>query len=104
MSENNGRPDPYHKLPVPTFEVAKAYLASKHITMWPSVSWTIKRSTGLEDAAAWITKLVDDINAVRNIAENSTMTVEEAAVDYRNMMESPLVMDREKRGTEIADD
>lgn len=74
---------------VSTFDVARAYLEAMHVTSWPKDSWQIRELKGQDAAAAWVTQLVDDINAIRNMVVGSTtnMTIEEAAMDWRRMKE-----------------
>lgn len=90
MSNGNGRPLPVPKRvgEVSTYDVARAYLNAMHVTSWPRDSWQIREAKGQDKAAEWITELVDHINSIRNMVNNSmTMTVEEAAEDYRRMRE-----------------
>lgn len=92
--DNNHAPIPVKKLgriggEVTTYEVARAYLESMHATMWPSHSWPIRKESGADEAAAWITELVDTVNAIRNMVNVNThgMTVQEAADDWRRTKE-----------------
>lgn len=70
-----------------TYEVVTAYLRSLKVTTWPAVGWQIRDEAGLDAAATWVTRLVDHVNAVRNMAEGSTRTLDEIAEDYRRMVE-----------------
>ena len=72
-----------------TYDVAVAFLGALHVTSSPNIGWQIRGVYGRDAAAAWITKLLDDINAVRNMAifSNGMKTLDEIAEDYRRMVE-----------------
>lgn len=73
---------------IPTEVVAKAFLKSMKATLWPNESWNIgKDGHGIEEAAQWIAKLVDEINSIRVMALGSSKMVDEVAVEYRKMRE-----------------
>lgn len=82
-------PTPIKQGQVGTYEIAKAYLESLHATLWPGEAWYIRDEDGQDAAAVWITKMVDTVNAIRNMvnASESGMTVQQAAEDYRRMTE-----------------
>src|SRR5687768_6579936 len=70
-----------------TYQIATAYLESLKVTMWPAKSWALKDDEGLDYAATWLTHIVDEINAVRNMAEGSTRSLYDITRDYRRMVE-----------------
>lgn len=75
---------------IPTHEVALAYLRGIKATMWPSRGYTISGNegvTGIEQAAEFVTKLVEDIASIRNVAMGSTRSLDEIVVEIRNRRE-----------------
>lgn len=75
---------------IPTHEVALAYLRGMHATMWPSRGYTISGNegvTGIEQAAEFITKVVEDIASIRNVAMGSTRSLDDIVVEIRNRRE-----------------
>jgi hypothetical protein len=60
MSEVNSNDGPVIPIPrvkgeVSTYDVARAYLESMHVTSWPKDSWQVREVAGQDNAAAWIT-------------------------------------------------
>lgn len=95
-TDNNGRKPRPLPIPVPTpvkpgrvttYDIAKAYLDSLHATLWPAEAWYIRDEDGQDAAAVWITQMVDNINAIRNMVNGTGMSVAQAAEDYRRMVE-----------------
>lgn len=75
-----------------TYDIAKAYLESLHCTLWPGEAWYIRTEDGQDAAAVWITQMVDTVNAIRNmVSASDSMTVQQAAEDYRRMTEEGLI-------------
>lgn len=88
-TSNGSLSDTGEKEDVTTYDIAIAFLNAMHVISWPNVGWRIAGKSGeREKAAEWLTKLVEDVNAIRNLMASSDMTVEEAARDYRRMVES----------------
>lgn len=75
---------------IPTHEVALAYLRGMRATLWPSQGFTISGNegvTGIEQAAEFITKVVEDIASIRNVAMGSTRSLDDIVVEIRNRRE-----------------
>lgn len=69
---------------ISTIQVARIYLESAHSTLWGR-SWNIKDARNREEAARWLTKEVDRINAIRNMAIHSSSTLREIVERARRM-------------------
>lgn len=80
-------PIPKLKGNVATYDVARAMLEELHAAIWPNEVFGIATEEGRDKAAVWITKLVDELNSIRNMVNNGDMTVQQAAKDYRRMTE-----------------
>lgn len=75
---------------IKTYDVVRAVLSSKHTVLWPPHSWDVSDSRdgkGLDQAAAWVTGFIDEVNSVRNMTMESSEGMEVAAKRYRDMME-----------------
>lgn len=60
---------------IATVDITRAYLASAKSTLW-SQYWNIKDKNRREEAARWLAREVDRINAIRNMAMASSSPVE----------------------------
>lgn len=69
---------------IPTVDITRAYLMSAKSTLWGQ-SWDIKDKGRREEAARWLAREVDRINAIRNMAMNSSSTVDTIVERARRM-------------------
>lgn len=60
---------------IPTVDITRVYLASSKSTLWGQ-AWDVKDKGRREEAARWLAREVDRINAIRNMAMASSSPVE----------------------------
>lgn len=60
---------------IPTLDITRAYLASSKSTLWGQ-AWDVKSKDRMEEAARWLAREVDRVNAIRNMAMASSSPVE----------------------------
>lgn len=69
---------------ISTVRIAEAYLNSRRHTLWGQ-SWNIKDKNRRAEAAAWLAKEVDRINAIRNMAISTSKGIDEIVRLARKM-------------------
>lgn len=68
----------------PTIEVAKEYLRHMHTASWGQM-YLLKEPTSFEAAAEFITRVVDAVNAIRNLALTHQQGLTRAAELYEQL-------------------
>lgn len=69
---------------IPTIDVARVYLNSTRSTLWGQ-AWDVKDKGRREEAARWLAREVDRINAIRNMAMSSSSPIELVVERARRM-------------------
>lgn len=69
---------------IPTIDITRAYLESSRSTLWGQ-AWDVKDKRRREEAARWLAREVDRINAIRNMAMSSSSPIELVVQRARNM-------------------
>lgn len=75
---------------IPTYDIAVAWLKGKNATLWPNHAYTITGNegiTGIHQAASWLAEVVNEINAIRNVALGGTRTLEDIVKSIRDQRE-----------------